>query len=234
MAARASQFFRRTLRRHNHSGFCNGHQPAQLQMRRNLMIVTEQTPNPKAMKFIPEGSSVLGAGTRTKIYRDTLEAGASPLAKALFELEGVQEVMLADAHVTVTKRPLVEWEDVQEDVEQVMLEFYKSGAKIIDESELETAGASQTFEEGTLEARIMEILEERVKPYVQQDGGDVEFDRFENGVLYLMMRGSCSGCSQSHATLQDGVKNLMDYYVPEVKEIVGLNEEPEEEIPRAR
>merc|ERR1711972_215786 len=100
----------------------------------------------------------------------------------------------------------------------------------------EVSQVASGFEEGSVEARIVELLEERVRPFVEQDGGDIEFDRFEpaDGTLYLQMKGSCAGCAQSHATLQEGVRNLMDYYIPEVKNIVGISEEAEEDIPRPR
>jgi len=196
----------------------------------------ETTPNPKAMKFIPEGREVLGEKARALVYRDIYEAGDSPLAVVLLKIGGVREVMLAADHITVTKATMVEWEAIQEKIEATILDFYLSGQRPVNADVDVQRVRPETFEAGSIEARIVDLLEERVRPFVEQDGGDIEFDRFEpgDGTLYLQMRGSCSGCSQSHATLQEGVRNLMDHYIPEVKHIVGLSAEPEEEIPRSR
>lgn len=192
------------------------------------------TPNPRSVMFFPEDRQVLGAGTRTKIYKDFYECQSSPLAKVLLSIDGVREVMLAAEHITVTKHALAEWMDMEDDITQAISSFFDKGLEPVDANVIEKTGAHVAHEEGSIEARIIELLEDRIKPFVQQDGGDVEFDRFDrkDGVLYLMMKGSCSGCSQSHATLQVGVKNMLDHYIPEVKEIVGLNEEVDEEIPR--
>lgn len=199
----------------------------------SIAISVEETPNPRTMKFIPDGQQVLGPGTKTRTFKTEWEATDSPLAAALFKVEGVRQVMLASEHVTVMKSNQAEWWDLEEKVEQTMSEFFSSGLEVMNaDAHVET---EPEIEPGSIEERILELLEERVKPFVQQDGGDIAFDHFDHsdGSLYLIMRGSCSGCAQSHATLQEGVKNLMDHYIPEVKQIVGLNEEEEDEIPRA-
>merc|ERR1711974_350068 len=161
--------------------------------------------------------------------------GRSALALQLLKLDGVREVMLSPQHVTVTKATLTEWEEIQEQVEEAMGQFFESGQPPVADAS-DVAAAPAEFEEGSIEARIVELLEERVRPFVEQDGGDIEFDRFEHadGTLYLRMKGSCAGCAQSHATLQEGVRNLMDHYIPEVKQIVGLTDLAEEDLPRAR
>ncbi|CAE7942107.1 NIFU4 [Symbiodinium necroappetens] len=193
---------------------------------RPVSVLVEATPNPKSMKFVLEGGEVLGRGTKTMLFRSPHEAIQSPLAKSLLELDGVREVLLAAEHVTVTKSTLAEWEDLQDVVEGEISKFYEAGHTVIEESAVESTDP-QDFPEGSIEAEILELLEERVRPFVQQDGGDIEFVRFDHAdsTLYLKMVGSCSGCSQSHATLQEGVKNLMDHYIPQVKQIVGLNDE---------
>ncbi|CAK9034505.1 unnamed protein product [Durusdinium trenchii] len=163
---------------------------------------------------------------RTMLFRSAEEALAAPLAKSLLKVDGVREVLLAAEHVTVTKATLADWEELQDVVEAEISKFFEAGQAAVDPDAVETVDP-QDFEEGSIEAQILELLEERVKPFVQQDGGDVEFVRFDHGdgSLYLRMVGSCSGCSQSHATLQEGVKKLMDHYLPDVKQIVGLNDE---------
>ncbi|CAE8637836.1 unnamed protein product, partial [Polarella glacialis] len=200
---------------------------------RCLEVHAEVTPNPKTMKFLPEGKDVLGAGTKTYTFRSAEDASESALARKLLEMDGIREVMLAAQHITVTKAALADWDELHEVIQGEISDFYDAGLTVMEASAIETI-ISKEVEEGSLEARILQLLEERVKPFVQQDGGDVEFERFDylDGTLYLMMKGSCSGCSQSHATLQEGVRNLMDHYIPEVKHIVGLNDQVEEEIPR--
>merc|ERR1712039_446049 len=141
--------------------------------------------------------------------------------------------MLAAQHVVVTKTWVADWDHMTECIEQAISKFYEAGLPPVSDSVLESI-APMVAPEGSIEAKILELLEQRVRPYVQQDGGDVAFDNFDpaDGTLYLRLQGSCSGCSQSHATLQEGVKNLMDHYIPEVKQIVGLNENEEEDLPR--
>eukprot|EP00439_Symbiodinium_sp_Y106_P074392 s158_g14.t1 len=176
-----------------------------LSLCRPVSVLVEATPNPKSMKFVLEDGEC-----RTMLFRSPHEAIQSPLAKSLLELDGVREVLLAAEHVTVTKSTLAEWEDLQDVVEGEISKFYEAGHTVIEASAVESTDP-----------------QERVRPFVQQDGGDIEFVRFDHAdsTLYLKMVGSCSGCSQSHATLQEGVKNLMDHYIPQVKQIVGLNDE---------
>mmetsp|Transcript_50982 Transcript_50982/g.114707 ORF Transcript_50982/g.114707 Transcript_50982/m.114707 type:complete len:231 (+) Transcript_50982:44-736(+) len=199
--------------------------------RRWIAIDYETTPNPRSMKFIPEGKAVLGDGAKSTVFRSVVEAGTAPLAVNLLGIDGVREVMLAPHHVTVTKSAVADWDELRPAVETSMSDFYEAGQEVMAESSIVRHSLEANPE--SVEGRIMEVLEVRVKPYVEQDGGDVEFERFDekDGTLYLMMKGSCAGCSQSHVTLQDGVRNLMEHYVPEVKNIVGLMEEVEE-IPR--
>jgi len=207
--------------------------PAAPRFWRSVSVMVEATPNPKSMKFVLEGGEVLGRGTKTMLFRSAEEAMQAPLAKSLLEVDGVREVLLAAEHVTVTKATLADWEELQDVVEAEINKFYKAGNVAVDPNAVETVDP-QDYEEGSIEWQILELLEERVKPFVQQDGGDIEFVRFDHkdGSLYLRMVGSCSGCAQSHATLQEGVKKLMDHYLPEVKQIVGLNDELDEDVPR--
>jgi Fe-S cluster biogenesis protein NfuA len=183
-----------------------------------------------------DGHPILGDSTNeTMTFRNTHEASNSALVQALFKVTGVQEVMLANRHVTVTRVSHADWDEgLREEVEASFGEFLQMGGEVVQPELLEELTPQACFEEGSIEARIAEILEDRVRPFVQQDGGDVAFDRFDahDGTLYLKMQGSCAGCSQSQATLQVGVKNLMDHYVPEVKLIVGLSEIEEEDLPR--
>ncbi|CAK9028345.1 unnamed protein product [Durusdinium trenchii] len=152
------------------------------------------------------------------------ETSDSPLAAAIFKVKGVNEVLLAAKHVTVTKTPSSDWNLLQPNLELVISQFYAAGLEALRDGVPRTAqrADAQVFDPESIEGRILHLLEERVRPFVQQDGGDVEFDRFDNdsGVLYLRMIGACSGCPKSSVTLNMGIRNLMEHYIPEVKDVL--------------
>lgn len=203
---------------------------------RAISVTSEATPNPDSLMFHPGDRGVLGKGTKTKKFTNKYDTSDSPLAAAIFKVNGVAEVMLAAQHVTVTKKVEAQWDAIQPNIQLVISQFYAAGLKAVKPEAIEREEITGPAPEpGSLDAQILELLEERVRPFVQQDGGDVEFDRFEpgEGILYLKMHGACSGCPKSNVTLQVGIKNLMQHYIPEVKEVVPVDEE-EEEIPRAR
>mmetsp|Transcript_24001 Transcript_24001/g.66754 ORF Transcript_24001/g.66754 Transcript_24001/m.66754 type:complete len:229 (-) Transcript_24001:36-722(-) len=204
-------------------------------LRRAVSVMAEQTPNPDSVMFHPQEKSVLGEGIKTIKFTSKYDTNDSPLAAAIFKVKGVAEVLLASGHVTVTKASTANWEVIQPNVELVISQFYAAGLKAVKKSVAER-DAGHAFEPGSIEAQIVELLEERVRPFVQQDGGDIEFDRFDSadGTLYLRMHGACSGCPKSNVTLQMGIKNLMEHYLPQVKEIVNVGEAEENDIPRPR
>ncbi len=180
-----------------------------------MFIQTEATPNPATLKFIP-GKPVLPDGTAD--FRASDEAGDSPLAKRLFEIDGVTGVFLGSDFISVTKGT-PEWQHLKPMILGAIMEHYMSGAAAVDGEKANDAtdGSYDAKDEGIV-ATIKELLETRVRPAVAQDGGDITFDRFdaETGVVWLHMRGSCSGCPSSSATLKSGVENLLKHYVPEV------------------
>eukprot|EP00928_Gymnodinium_smaydae_P088483 TRINITY_DN72565_c0_g1_i1.p1 TRINITY_DN72565_c0_g1~~TRINITY_DN72565_c0_g1_i1.p1 ORF type:complete len:272 (-),score=59.32 TRINITY_DN72565_c0_g1_i1:87-902(-) len=201
--------------------------------RRGFAVTSEETPNPDSIMFHPGQSHVvLGEGIKTIKFTNKYETADSPLASALFKVRGVAEVMLAARHVTVTKNSNADWQTLQPNVELVIGQFYAAGLRPIREGVAEREVAPD-FEPGSLESTIVELLEERVRPFVQQDGGDIEFVRFDaaDGTLYVQMHGACSGCPKSDVTLQMGIKNLMEHYIPEVKEIVNVDDD-HKDLPR--
>lgn len=187
-----------------------------------MFIQTEQTPNPLTLKFLP-GREVTGEGTRE--FRTVEEAEASPLARALFEVSGVARVFFGPDFVTVTRHAGdLEWRQLKAPILAAIMEHFTSGAPLYDDGG-RTAGPSgghddQAYEGDTAQvvAEIKDLLDTRIRPAVAQDGGDILFNRFdpESGVVFLHMRGSCSGCPSSAATLKAGVENLLKHYVPEV------------------
>jgi Fe-S cluster biogenesis protein NfuA len=179
-----------------------------------MFIQTEATPNPATLKFLP-GRTVMGSGTAN--FTDTGSAGRSPLAQQLFTLAGVTGVFLGADFITVTKDADKEWTELKPAVLGVVMEHFTAGRPVI-LSEPAAAGDSAEDEDEVV-SQIKELLETRVRPAVAQDGGDIIFDRYEDGIVYLHMQGSCSGCPSSTATLKAGIENMLRHYIPEVHEV---------------
>jgi Fe-S cluster biogenesis protein NfuA len=184
-----------------------------------MFIQTEATPNPATLKFIP-GRPVLDHGTLE--FLDSAATKDSPLAARLFEVEGVTGVFFGTDFISVTKGE-GEWQHLKPAILGAIMEHYLSGAAV---SEGEQAGAESTaagefFASEDLETvnTIKELLETRVRPAVAQDGGDITFQGYRDGVVFLHMRGACSGCPSSMATLRHGIENLLRHFIPEVQEV---------------
>lgn len=182
-----------------------------------MFIQTEPTPNPNALKFLP-GREV-APGTSIE-YRTIEEAAASALAEALFELEGVDGVMFGEDYISVTRHERgPAWSDMKAPILSVIMDHLVSGAPLLRYETAADTHAPQEDDEITLE--IKNLLDTRIRPAVAQDGGDILFDSFdhETGILRLRMRGACSGCPSSAATLKSGVEQMMRHYVPEVNAV---------------
>jgi Fe-S cluster biogenesis protein NfuA len=179
-----------------------------------MFIQTEPTPNPATLKFLP-GRAVMEQGTAN--FPDAASAGRSPLAERLFAVPGVTGVFLGTDFVTVSKDEASEWFQLKPAVLGVIMEHFTTGRPML----LDGAPAAEPADadETELVSQIKELLDTRVRPAVAQDGGDIIFDRYEEGVVYLHMQGSCSGCPSSTATLKAGIENMLRHYVPEVQEV---------------
>ncbi|MDX2274195.1 MAG: NifU family protein [Hyphomonadaceae bacterium] len=188
-----------------------------------MFIQTESTPNPRTLKFLP-GRDVLGAGARD--FTDADSALASPLARALFGIEGVERVYLGGDFLTVTKADAIEWPHLKPHVLAAIMDHYTSGrpvllgdgAPVADADEADIAYEGEAAE---IVNELKEIIEARVRPAVARDGGDITFHSWDHdaGVVKLNMRGSCAGCPSSTLTLKQGIENLLKHYVPEVKAV---------------
>lgn len=183
-----------------------------------MFIQTEHTPNPATLKFIP-GKAVLGDGTVD--YRSKAEATHSPLASRLFEIEGVTGVFLGSDFISVTKGD-AEWPHIKPAILGAIMEHYLSGAPIVGDGATHGAddepGHYDPKDEDTVRT-IKELLDTRVRPAVANDGGDITFQGFKDGVVFLHMRGACSGCPSSTATLRHGIENLLKHFCPDVQEV---------------
>ena len=178
-----------------------------------MFIQTEQTPNPSTLKFLP-GRVVMEKGTMDFASADT--ALPSPLAKRLFAIEGVERVFFGSDFVTVTKAASQDWQILKPSILGGIMEHYTSGDPVVADG---ADGGAAAAEDDEIVAQIKELLDTRVRPAVAQDGGDIVFQDFKDGVVYLHMQGSCSGCPSSTATLKMGIENLLKHYVPEVVEV---------------
>ncbi|MDF0603048.1 NifU family protein [Psychromarinibacter sp. C21-152] len=181
-----------------------------------MFIQTESTPNPATLKFLP-GQAVLEAGTADFPSADT--AGKSPLARRVFDVEGVTGVFLGSDFVTVTKDEGVAWEHVKPAILGAIMEHFQSGAPVLEGENDAPAHAAHDGPDGEIVGQIKELLDTRVRPAVAQDGGDITFHGFERGVVYLHMQGACAGCPSSTLTLKMGIENLLRHYIPEVTEV---------------
>ncbi|OQW61549.1 MAG: iron transporter [Proteobacteria bacterium SG_bin9] len=182
-----------------------------------MFIQTEATPNPATLKFIP-GRTVLSSGTM-EFSRDT--SIRSPLAAKLFTIPGVTGVFYGSDFVTVTKDDS-DWQHLKPAVLGAIMEHYMSGLPLLADGEIEDDDeAEEFFNESDAEtvATIKDLIETRVRPAVANDGGDITFRGFKEGVVYLDMKGSCAGCPSSTATLKHGIQNLLKHFVPEVVEV---------------
>ena len=181
-----------------------------------MFIQTEATPNPASLKFLP-GRDVLGAGTAE--YRSSDEASSSPLAERQFAVDGVGGVFLGSDFITVTKST-GEWPHLKPAVLGAIMEHFTSGMPVV-RTEPAAAPVGDDFDPADAEtvATIKELIETRVRPAVANDGGDITFHGYRDGVVFLNMRGSCAGCPSSTATLKHGIENLLRHFVPEVRGI---------------
>ncbi|WEX09468.1 NifU family protein [Chelativorans sp. AA-79] len=185
-----------------------------------MFIQTEATPNPATLKFLP-GRVVLEEGTAD--FRDPEGARtASPLAGRLFDVPGVTGVFFGFDFITVTKEG-ADWQHLKPAILGTIMEHFMSGQPVMAANDTgdRAAEGGEFFDEadGEIVATIKELLETRVRPAVAQDGGDITFRGYENGTVFLHMKGACAGCPSSTATLKHGIQNLLHHFVPEVQHV---------------
>jgi len=182
-----------------------------------MFIQTEPTPNPTTLKFLP-GVEVMPHGTAD--FPDLARAARSPLAGRLFAVDGVTSVFLGSDFITIGKDDSADWQVVKPQVLAAIMEHFSSGQPVINAGaeEADTSG-----DEDSLVTQIKDLIETRVRPAVAQDGGDIIFRSFEDGIVYLHLQGSCAGCPSSSATLKHGIENMLKYYVPEVQAVQAVD-----------
>jgi len=188
-----------------------------------MFIQTESTPNPRTLKFLP-GRDVLGRGSRE--FADAEAAAGSPLALALFDVDGVERVYLGADFLTITKSEGVEWPHIKPHVLAAIMDHYTSGRPVLADANAPADATDEADivyegEAADIVKELKELIDARVRPAVARDGGDITFHSWDHeaGVVRLNMRGSCAGCPSSTLTLKQGIENMLRHYVPEVQAV---------------
>ncbi|KAF4519590.1 hypothetical protein B566_EDAN003757 [Ephemera danica] len=200
-----------------------------LTLQRNMFIQTQETPNPNSLKFLP-GKEVLGEG-KTMDFPNGTAAFCSPLAKLLFRIDGVKAVFFGPDFITITKiDDDIDWKVVKPEIFAVIMDFFASNLPIVTEAQpasdtLVTFCTEITEDDDETVQMIKELLDTRIRPTVQEDGGDIVFMGFKDGIVQLKMQGSCTSCPSSVVTLKNGVQNMLQFYIPEVISVEQVEDE---------
>jgi len=200
------------------------------EQRRSLFIQTDSTPNPESIKFLPAGKEVLGeSDSNNGFYAtqgDKSEIGRSPLCKLIFSIEGVKSVYLGSDFITVTKYAESHWMHLQPQVFSAIMDHYNSGKPVLTDAP-EITDTTIFDDDDEVVALIKELLEQRVRPAVQEDGGDIRYVEFDeaSGLVRVSLAGSCVGCPSSLGTLKNGVENMLMHYIPEVTGVEAVEDD---------
>ncbi len=179
-----------------------------------MFVQTEVTPNPNSLKFLP-GKKVSNSGPYEITNKDNIK---NELVRNILSVNGVEGIFLGNDFISVNKKDNIKWEDIKHIVISLINDFYANGKEfVIDENIKEEAS-----DLNEIERKIVKILEEKIRPAVSRDGGDIKFKEFKDGIVKVQLQGSCSGCPSSTMTLKQGVQNLLCHYLPEVKEVVAV------------
>ena len=179
-----------------------------------MFVQTEVTPNPNSLKFLP-GKKVSNSGPYEITQKDNLQ---NELVRNILSINGVESIFLGADFISVNKNEDFKWEEIKHIVISLINDFYSDGKEfVIDENIKEEVSDLSEIEE-----KIVKILEQKIRPAVARDGGDIKFKEFKDGVVKVQLQGSCSGCPSSTMTLKQGVQNLLCHYLPEVKEVIAI------------
>ena len=179
-----------------------------------MFVQTEATPNPNSLKFLPE-KKVSNSGPYEITKKDNVQ---NELVRNILSINGVKGVFLGEDFISVNKDDLTKWDDLKHIVISFINDFYSDGNEFVIDENLE----EQNSNLGEIEQKILKILDQKIRPAVARDGGDIKFKEFKDGVVKVQLQGSCSGCPSSTMTLKQGVQNLLCHYLPEVKEVVAI------------
>lgn len=191
---------------------------------RSMFIQTQDTPNPNSLKFLP-GVPVLEEPGQTIDFPTGQSAYCSPLGKLLFRIEGVKSVFFGHDFITVTKQDDdVDWKLLKPEIFATIMDFFSSGLPVLTDTQPSSDTVIHEDDDETVQM-IKELLDTRIRPTVQEDGGDIQFISFQDGVVKLKMQGSCTSCPSSVVTLKNGVQNMLQFYIPEVVAVEQIEDE---------
>ena len=179
-----------------------------------MFVQTEATPNPNSLKFLP-GKKVSNSGPYEITNKDETQ---NTLVRNLLSINGVEGIFLGEDFISINKKEIIKWDEIKHIVISFINDFYSEGKEFVIDESLE----EQNSNLDELEQKIVKILDEKIRPAVARDGGDIKFKEFKDGVVKVQLQGSCSGCPSSTLTLKKGVQNLLCHYVPEVKEVEAI------------
>ena len=179
-----------------------------------MFVQTEVTPNPNSLKFLP-GKKVSNSGPYEITSKDETQ---NTLVRNLLSINGVEGIFLGEDFISINKKEIIKWDEIKHIVISFINDFYSEGKEFVIDESLE----EQNSNLNDLEQKIVKILEEKIRPAVARDGGDIKFKEFKDGIVKVQLQGSCSGCPSSTMTLKQGVQNLLCHYLPEVKEVIAI------------
>jgi|TARA_B100001094_G_scaffold268108_1_gene271676 NFU1 iron-sulfur cluster scaffold homolog, mitochondrial len=181
-----------------------------------MFVQTEVTPNPNSLKFLP-GKKVSNSGPYEITKKDKVQ---NELVRNILSINGVEGVFLGEDFISVNKNDLTNWDDAKHIVISFINDFYSDGNEFVIDENLE----EQSLNLGEIEQKIIKILDQKIRPAVAKDGGDIKFKEFKDGIVKVKLQGSCAGCPSSTMTLKQGVQNLLCHYLPEVKEVISIQD----------
>jgi Fe-S cluster biogenesis protein NfuA len=179
-----------------------------------MFVQTEVTPNPNSLKFLP-GKKVSNSGSYEITKKEDIN---NDLVRNILSINGVEGVFLGEDFISINKNDSIKWDDIKHIVISLINDFYSDGKKFVIDNNLNESNTNLK----EIEKRIVKILDEKIRPAVAKDGGDIKFKEFKDGVVKVQLQGSCSGCPSSTMTLKQGVQNLLCHYLPEVKEVIAI------------
>ena len=179
-----------------------------------MFVQTEITPNPNSLKFLP-GKTVSNSGPYEITSKEEIQ---NDLVRNILSINGVEGIFLGQDFISVNKNDNTKWEEIKHIVISLINDFYASGKEFVIDENIKSEGSDLT----EIEEKIVKILEQKIRPAVARDGGDIKFKEFKDGVVKVQLQGSCSGCPSSTMTLKQGVQNLLCHYLPEVKEVIAV------------
>ncbi len=179
-----------------------------------MFVQTEVTPNPNSLKFLP-GKKVSNSGPYEIINKEDVK---NELVRNILSINGVESIFLGQDFISVNKTENIKWDEIKHIVISFINDFYADGKEFVIDDNIK----NEVSDLNEIEEKIVKILEQKIRPAVARDGGDIKFKEFKDGVVKVQLQGSCSGCPSSTMTLKQGVQNLLCHYLPEVKEVVAI------------